>query len=280
MTKEVVTSIYDAGSDCKSFKSIGNLINLSREFGGKLTAYKKIDNMDSSAKIRSHESNPDFEVFEIENNGSCDYAFIRHIYDNYDDLSDLIIFSKVNLYDGGVDQSGISNFVRNAENYDFSDYGAFPIRMVWNLDLEYKDSTFLEVGYESLEGRNKVNAASSDWMDHIFKGYEKPKTTISVWGHGPLFCVSKRLIRRHSREVYKYLLDTFYDEYHLSKKGVIAGRDFYCPRHDIWNRFYRVLFTHGHEKDGDFNIHQNPHYYLETQHGIRKEGYMIPKRTN
>ena len=280
MTKEIVTGIYDSGANHKSFRAIGSLIDLSRAFNGKLTVYEKIDGLGTSDRIPSDRSNKDFDVWKIENNGSCDYAFIRHIYDNYDNLSDLIIFTKSNLYEGGVEPSGVSTFVAEAEKYDFSDFGAFPIRMIWNLELEYKESKFLEIGYENIDSRRKIYSASSDWFDFIFSEYEKPKTTISVWGHGPLFCVSKELIRRHDKKIYKYLLDTFYDEYHLSKDGYPPKNGEYCPRHDLWNRFYRVLFTHGHEKDGNFNIHQNDHYHIETTHDIVKEGYVIPGRTN
>ena len=85
---------------------------------------------------------------------------------------------------------------------------------------------------------------------------------------------------RHTKEIYKYLLDSFDDEYHASRDGYVTRQDKYCPRHDLWQRFWRVLFTHGHERDGIFKIHQNPHYHIETNHEIKKEGYYIPKRTN
>jgi len=270
MKREIITSIYDKLQGNKSFNNLGSLLRISKNFGWDLTVYEKIDGLDPNERISSDKSTADCNVIQIRNNGSCDYSFIRHIYDNYDNLSDLMVFTKVNLSDSIMLDGVHSKFFPFCDDYDFSDFGAFPIRAVWNLDLEYRNREYLEFSYQSVDGRNPEYGVASNWFDFIFKDYDKPKTTFSIWGHGPLFCVSKKIVMRHSREIYKYLLDSFDDEYHASRNGFVSDSKSYCPRHDIWQRFWRVLFTHGHERDGVFKIQQNPHYYIETSHEIKK----------
>jgi hypothetical protein len=282
MKKEIITSTYSNLPNNKSFNNLGSILDMSKKFGRGLTVYEKIDNLDPELRIISEKSNPDYNTIQTRNSGSCDYSFIRHIHDNYDNLSELMVFVKVNIYDVIAPADVHSKFFTECENYDFMDFGDYPIRAVWNLDLEYKNSDHLEVGYGGRENRDHEYSASSDWFDFIFKGYPKPKTTFSIWDHGPLFCVSRDLVRRHNKDVYKYLLDTFDDEFHFSKNGYDSSRNYgrFCPRHDLWQRFWRVLFTNGHERDGEFRIHQNGHYYLEEHRENKKDGYVIPKRTN
>jgi len=84
---------------------------------------------------------------------------------------------------------------------------------------------------------------------------------IPNFGHGPVFSVSKGLIRRHPKEVYEKCLNKFYPESgswdtdyqkygfsSLKEQMIDLGRSL----HDQFLRFYPVLFTF--QADPSFRI--------------------------
>jgi hypothetical protein len=130
-------------------------------------------------------------------------------------------------------------FVREAGQWDYSSVGAFPIRGVWNLNLHYTNQQYLEFMYEEPSKRHPMWQRSSDWYDHIFGDQPFPASTVDVWGHGPMFSASKELIRRHPKSVYEYLMETYHSPYNRKDEKWNVN-----PTHDLFGRFWKVLFTH------------------------------------
>jgi Protein of unknown function (DUF3431) len=238
----IVTSLYHGASPEKSWGGYSRHLERAHiHCGVPVLVYEKDDSLPFMTSVPTERAPPGGgQIIRLDNTGSCDYAFLYHIYTNYDNLDDVTIFTKVNVHMGGIPDDAFQSFVREADLWDYSDVGAFPIRGAWNLTLDYKNQQYLEFMYEEPSKRHPMWQRSSDWYDHIFGGQPFPSTTIDVWGHGPCFAVSRDLIRRHPRSVYKYLMETYLSPYNRTddKWGV-------NPTHDLFLRFWKVLFTHG-----------------------------------
>lgn len=223
--------------------------------------------------------------FLIPNIGRCDFAFLLHIIRNYDNLSDVNVFTKVNWMD---QRNDFFDLLTNSQKYDFCDVGDTPELQIW--DTEILDSNVQEYLVKNLPSGSKYQLVDSrknksngnyyhafksdclnDWYGEIFKECTPPKPFWS-WAHGPCFSVSREAIRRHPREVYEYLLNRFLPEsnswekdlgkklmseakgYEVSDKEVMDDAAHHY--HDNLLRFWRVLFTHNLDKE-KFNIKIN-----------------------
>jgi len=241
----IVTSIYPNHQETtKTWNKYHSCIGLtSRQLNMPVLVYEKDDSLPFMTSFATDRNPPggNGQIIRLDNTGSCDYAFLYHMYTNYDNLDDVTIFTKVNLDNpGNIDQPTFRQFVFEADRWDFSECGTFAIRNAWNLNLHYKNQQFLEFAYEEPSKRCPLHQRASDWYDHIFGGQPFPKTTINIWGHGPCFSVSREMIRRHPRSVYKYLMETYLSPYNRKDETC----DF-NPTHDHFVRFWKLLFTHG-----------------------------------
>jgi hypothetical protein len=244
-----------------------------------LFLYRKCDDLEIG------QSRINGEFIDIPNYGSCDYVFFYHIVNNYDNLADYNIFTKMNLYEDYF--TNFPEVFNNAKYYDFYQGGGAPISQIWyneetkhliDLPSKYdkvpmnisltKDKKPKHDGYSTYNGTEFEYAANSDgqidWFNYLYGGDDSPGE-ICTYQWGPCFSVSKNLILRHSKSVYKHFLDIFHPfnswDYEVGKKfygtddikyqtwGV--GRGY----HDELLRFYRVFFTYG-LNDADYKINQ------------------------
>jgi hypothetical protein len=267
----LVTSIYEKAIPCgeertagvgKGWAQFDKLRELAHKHDYKIVVYEKDDSLPKSTAIDSNIKfrlmNPDDKVISIDNatQASCDYPFIYHIYENYDNLSDVNVFTKVNIVGpAGVESySKYEQFLQYAKEFDFCDTGSVPLRGIWNLNLQYESSPGSQLEQQYYQDRR-----SSFWFDQIFRKYPPMQEPVNNWGHGPFFAVSKSLIRRHPREVYKFLLDDFQGSHNQRMYGQSWCAEGWIASHDMYTRFYRVLFTHGADVDENFIIQQNLH---------------------
>lgn len=276
----IITSYYNDGQKlnwkdrCKNF--------LDPETDLEFSVYAKKDDLILDPSICNLSETGEFFIPNI---GRCDFAFLLHIIRNYDNLSDINIFTKVNWMDQRNDFFGL---LSHSQKYDFCDVGDTPELQIWDAEtLDSNIEEYLEKNlipgsrYQLVDPRkNKstgqyVHAFKSDclndWYSEIFNSIDPPKPFWS-WSHGPCFSVSRELIRRHPKEVYEYLLSRFLPEsnswekelgkklmseakgYSVSDKEVMDDAAHHY--HDNFLRFWRVLFSHNLEEN-KFNIKIN-----------------------
>lgn len=253
MNLEVVTSYYNDLHRLNWQNVIGN---------SKLTVYHKNDQLKIGEYI-------DGNHIEIPNFGRCDYAFILHIIKNYDNLSDVTLFTKINWKD---QPTNFPLLVNECLNYDYAEVGFEKESYWWHDDINNSPPKNIKIHHrvDTTETKffKKTNSklyhiyydpdCMNDWYKHIYDNGSVPGI-VYAFSHGPCFSVSKRLIQRHPIEVYQYLLDRFHP--YNSWNNVIA-KQYYAHKHpdgvtdehilkyighhyhDQLLRFWRVLFTH------------------------------------
>jgi len=201
--------------------------------------YHKDDSLKKNESIIIDKNN-----INIPNYGRCDYAFLYHIVQNYDNLDDITIFVKSHWYEHGLE---LYKVIDNCVEYDWMQSGTHKLYQYW------KESKNMKQPCEYIYRDKHIFAETCyDWYNEIFPNIEKPEF-IDGWGHFPCFSVSKQLILRHSKEVYIRLLNKFYPESNswninegykyfntLEEQVIDIGKHY----HDQFGRFYEILFTH------------------------------------
>jgi hypothetical protein len=229
--------------------------------------YKKRDDLSAGEKRQNG-------IFiEIPNYGSCDYAFFNYIVDNYENLADVNIFTKLT-----TDFPNRHEVFQNCKDYDFYECGSYNVSQIW-YDGEKHDISNFKTKYTNVDKHDirqtKYNRGELtgyvgdgdfgvDWFNLLYGQNIETPLEICTYGHGPCFSVSKELIRRHSKETYQYFIDMFHPfnswnqeagERHWKTNSVKEqtheiGRHY----HDQLCRFYRTLFTYG--VNDDYKINQ------------------------
>lgn len=244
-----------------------------------LIAYKKNDYL---KKNQIFTENGGYPVHNIPNYGRCDYAFLLHIVNNYDNLSDYNIFTKINWQETGVD---LTKLFFKYKNYDYCDVGAWPELHIWSNeeDLIKLEKIKINNAYLNQNSEYKSISVNStkqlkrgsfsmesyiDWYVQFFNNTKLPDP-IKIWGHGPCFSVSKNLIQRHPKQVYEILLNKFYKEsnswnfeesfkFFKNKTNsnvqdneieIFVNEEIGKAYHDQFQRFWKLLFTHNTKSD-------------------------------
>ena len=224
------------------------------------TIYRKNDALEKGEERVTDEHN-----IEIPNYGRCDYAFLYHIVKNYEQLDDYTIFTKINWQDQGLP---MQHLLENVFQYDFIWEGVHRKYTVWS---EMTESVRKQIPPEThphdIENQKQSETDTThygefayDWYKQIFNQDLEPPV-IKSFGHGPVFSVSKELIRRHPKEIYQKLLNKFYPEdgswdtdyrkygyTSLKEQMINLGKSL----HDQFIRFYPLLFTF--QADESFRI--------------------------
>ena len=241
---EIVTAIYKDRDKLESWRhNVG---------GHNLTVYNKVDDLSVVP-----DNYPDYfhsgEQWEynIGNYGRCDYAFLWHIINRWDDLADTTVFTKVNWQDT---HNRLHDVISAASDYDFVENGV--PRCLQSLVNPTTDNNGLEVQYKDRNVHAYGAEGIKEWSDYIFQNDQPWKWVASV--HGPCFSVSKELIKQHDISTYRYLLSRFYPESKswnqklarekygldtIEKQISDSGRHF----HDELLRFWHILFCHKRE---------------------------------
>lgn len=201
--------------------------------------YRKVDTLKIGEEVHVSKN-----TIEIPNFGRCDYAFLYHIINNYDDLDDVTVFVKSNWKDNGIDLYG---HLQKCSDYDYMQSGTLRKYQHWN------DKNLVYPRDEELHKCTHPFAQTCfDWYNEIYPNVEPPDV-VHGYGHGPCFSVSRRLIQRHPKSIYIHLLNKFYPDSN-SWNTYIASK--FCSTlddqkndvgkhyHDHFQRFYTVLFTH------------------------------------
>jgi hypothetical protein len=213
----LITSTYN---DIHKF-NWKNLIDFS-EFD--LFLYRKNDDLKIGESIKTD------EFIDIPNYGSCEYAFFFHIVNNYENLAEFNVFTKMNLYEDHF--RNFTEVFSNAKNYDFYQGGGNPISHIWyndktthfldlptkytkvpmNLDIT-KDKKVRYDGVSQFNGSEFEYFGNADgqvdWFNYLF-GNDNPPGEVCTYQHGPCFSVSRNLILRHPKSIYEYFLNIFH----------------------------------------------------------------------
>ena len=207
----------------------------------------------------------------IPNYGKSDYAFLSYIVDNYSNLPDHTIFTKINWKEQGIN---FYYLLDNCANYDYCEVGSGLRSYIWynNDNLHLKeilgdtyinvDSPYVTGNPFNLDGRAKRWEVFEDWYNHIFPDRSNLPGKVYAFDHAHCFSVSKNLIQRHPIDVYKYLLERFHPsskswDYLLDNVEKKTIQDVGNHFADNFGRFYRLLFTHG----IDYNFFKIQQYF-------------------
>jgi hypothetical protein len=222
-----------------------------------VTLYRKKDELKKGEEWVVNEN-----VVEIPNYGRCDYAFFYHIVKNYEHLDDFTIFSKINWQEQGIP---MAHLLQNVTDYDFILVGTHRKYTVWSemteeIRAQIPAHTYPHDIENQYYGTHSFGECCIDWYREIFPN-PSIAPMIPNYGHGPVFSVSKELIRRHPKEVYEKMLNKFYPESgswdtdyqkygfsSLKEQTTDIGKHY----HDNFIRLYPVLFTF--QADPSFRI--------------------------
>lgn len=232
--------------------------------------YKKNDELKVGEKINRN------GFIEIPNHGSCDYAFLMHIVDNYDNLSDYTIFTKLNW-----DFNNGHEVFRYCTHYDFFQLGHYEVSQIYYDSKRHQDPSKFKFTYDNVDvhdmqlirerrGNDYDYAGNadnkSDWFKMLF-GEPEHMTEVRTNAIGPCFSVSRELIRRHSKETYEYFLRMLepFNSWSREKakyfwhEQLANGEDTYSVEfqnyrlaryyHDELARFWTALFTFGMDRN-------------------------------
>ena len=199
----------------------------------------------------------------IPNYGRCDYAFLYHIIENYDQLDNVTVFVKNNWNQHYIN---LWKHIEMSTEYDFMESGTIRKFQHWtpNIITPYPRDEEIYSNYHPFA------QTTMDWYHEIFPN-TPPPTVVAGWGMGPCFSVSKRLIHRHPKSVYEHLLQKFYPEsgsWDIEKAKAVFPTieeqlvDIGKHYHDCLLRFWYVLFTHDIEPH-KYIIYQNWSMYDE-----------------
>lgn len=252
MSLEIITAYYNDLHKLDWQNIIGN---------AKLTVYKKNDTLKIGECIEG-------DHIEIPNFGRCDYAFILHIIKNYDNLSDITVFTKLNWKD---QSTNFPLLLKECINYDYMEVGCQLEGYLWhdgvNTTIPKNENIIHKVDVSETKLSKKHESKlyfvydpdnMNDWYKHIYGDGTVPGV-VYAFAHGPCFSVSKQLIKRHPIEVYQYLLQRFHPynswnhefakQYYSEKYGSKITdnqvlKELGHHYHDQLLRFWRVLFTH------------------------------------
>lgn len=228
--------------------------------------YRKNDELEPGQKIKNG------VYTEIANYGSCDYAFFNYIVDNYDNLADVNIFTKLN-----TDFPNRHEVFQNCKDYDFYECGAYNVSQIW-YDGQKHDITGIKTRHSNINPhdirKTKDNRGElydyvgngdfkEDWFRVVFGDDIKEPFEICTYGKGPCFSVSRDLIRRHKKETYEHFIQMFYP-FNSWNREIGAKHwktdDIKTQTHEIGRhyhdellRFYRTLFTYGISEDYKVN---------------------------
>ena len=243
MTFNLITAVYN--DEYKLNLWIDKIKNAKMDY----VVYKKSDNlkMGECNKITDN-------LVEIPNIGRCDYAFLYHIIENYDNLATTNVFVKCNWFENNI---RFWDLLVRCQNYDYMQVGTHYELLNWN-DFSKVDD---------------LCETKMDWLKEIFPHNYENLGFIPGWGHGPSFSVSRELIHRHKKEVYEHMLNKFHESSNsFSRDYLKYGYESYnklyidvgIRYHNDLCRFYRILFTHDlpenniykicrHEESAQFN---------------------------
>jgi hypothetical protein len=287
-TVEVVTSFYKDGykldwkDSCKAIFQDHKVI---------FSIYRKRDDLEIKFPYSEIEYKKSEDIIDFPNIGRCDYNFLYHIIKNYDCLSDVTVFTKVNWKD---QKNDLFELIRESVFYDFAEVGEGAELQIWDHDIiDLNTESYVrsirdkkKIGFSVSLRDNRITEEErcnsdhpngwcdwvTDWYNKIFPNSENPGV-FWTWSHGPCFSVSRDLIKRHDKDVYIYLLERFHPEsgswnidlakkckddprgYGKSERGIMDSAAHHY--HDELLRFWRILFTHDLKDSNYFKIKNN-----------------------
>lgn len=152
--------------------------------------YSKCKN-DIPPSIKSLEN---IRITQLENIGSCDYAYLYHIIHHWDDLGDVITFGKG------------SNSKKKYRFYHFD-----PTKKRWtkefkkvinfkHLDHQFGNHPHLKIPFIKSNYKNM-----GEWLKTVSRGLEVFKTGQTIV-YGGYFTARRKDIKRHGKEIYESMM--------------------------------------------------------------------------
>lgn len=233
----IVTSIVN-----ESYKY---LENIALSLDAKLIVYKKNNSINDIIKIKNSDK---LDIYEIPNIGRCDYSFLIHIINNYNNLPDELLFIKSNMNKHNVD---IIKCLKSENNYNFMNIGTHPEKININPNINNKNCRNLSHCYRNSPLDTSQKKYDSlmivDFYNIMFPNTHLPDYLFDGFNHGPCFFIKKNLILNHSIDKYENLLKIFDDSnwtkchfMTLNKQNDDIGKRY----HDQLLRFWGLMFTH------------------------------------
>lgn len=225
----VVTSVYQ--------DSYQHVYDFAEKHKLKLIVYEK----DRTETVHSN-----ITRIGIPNIGRCDYSFLYYIITHYHDLPNKILFTKANFKDQDIQLDlalNTKNFMLIGKHLK---YGVFHKEV---------DTSSLQVHPDDIERLyegHPEDFPSLFTFDLYNMIYDKPFLDYVVqFGHGPCFCVSKKLILQHPLSLYEKLIDIFQSSHYTweghseEEISYAIGRRY----HDRLHRLWLILFCPHYKND-------------------------------
>ena len=182
----------------------------------------------------------------IPNIGRCDYSFLYYIITHYHDLPNKILFTKANFKDQDIQLDlalNTKNFMMIGKHLK---YGVF------HKDVDTSSLQVHPDDIERLYEGHPEDFPSLFTFDLYNMVYDKPFLDYVVqFGHGPCFCVSKKLILQHPLSLYEKLIDIFQSSHYTweghseEEISYAIGRRY----HDRLHRLWLILFCPHYKND-------------------------------
>lgn len=147
------------------------------------------------------------EVFETENVGDVDYDKLGYLIENYDNLPDVFLWGKSNLFkycdkelfEKAVLKSAFAPLLR-LDHKTYSDKYGVVCKYENDIYKERADSWF----FNSPDLAKKGFFSWDEWATH----FRLPKVAYIPFPPGGNFLLTKERVHRHSRDLYQEIRDT------------------------------------------------------------------------
>lgn len=220
-TKELVISIHD--NDITKIKKI---INDNKHFNeDNVYVYDK-----SEVNVLNLDDFP-CRYKKIENVGFNIYSWSKHIVENYENLSDTIIFIKGNIIDRG--HTTEENFIKSLDVDYF-----FPIELYHpSTHLKVNDNGYIEPNNDWYADKfpSKYAKTYNQFLDLLFENNYYPD--FIRFAPGGNYVVPKECILKYSKNLYKKI-NLFVSHHKLSLESYFTER----LMHSLWSCDYREKF--------------------------------------
>lgn len=239
----VVTSVYK--------DSYHDILEYCRKYKLHLIVYNKNDELKLGEEYTKI-VDKGLTIIDIPNFGRCDYSFLYYIITHYDNLPNKILFTKANyMYENINLEFAVkldAQFILIGREIKYGIFSKlYDINKLLLKGINNNHIELLNSDKDTTNDHNFQSYLTLDFYRMVYGDNEPPRDEVLNFGYGPCFIVSKQLIRGHSVDIYKKLLDTFYpNKGHWTKWDGHSDEETYIHigkrYHNNLLRLWSVLF--------------------------------------
>lgn len=156
--------------------------------------YIYIKNNKRITEVKNKFKHKKIKIIELENIGSCDHAYLYHIINNYNNLSDIVVFSK------GTYRKNIHKYNINKNNTNKTNNFLKKFKLNnWTFSHNKTDFKYIKSNYSNL----------NEYLESLFDKHFVSKlfNDSDNWLMGGYFSLDKNNILRYPIYIYKKLIN-------------------------------------------------------------------------